>query len=225
MPAADSFEGLIVPVHKPVGITSFTAVRWIKKATGIRRVGHAGTLDPFAEGVLVVGIGRSATKKLGNYLRQEKEYIGRIVLGVITDTYDPTGKIVENNTYVLPDENKVCDVLNLFQGEIDQIPPLYSAIKVNGRRMYKAARKGIELERKSRRVNVKLIKLLKMRSNGFDIQVVCSQGTYIRSLAYDIGRKIGPGAHLSQLIRTRVGEFTLDQAEPLDDFISRVSSI
>ncbi len=217
------FEGLIVPIDKPAGITSFGVVRRIRGATGVKRVGHAGTLDPFAEGVLVVGIGRSATRRLGEYLRQEKEYVGRVVLGVVTDTYDPTGKVVENNPYAPPDERRVCEVLRGFRGMIEQIPPLYSAVKVGGQRLYKAARKGLAVEREPRRVEVKRIELVQMRKDGFDIRVVCSHGTYIRTLAYDIGRALGCGAHLGKLVRTRVGRFTRERALNLNEFISEIS--
>lgn len=185
----------------------------------MKRVGHAGTLDPFAEGVLIVGIGRSATKHLAEYQMMEKEYVGTVVLGIITDTYDPTGTIIETRDFLLPTEEKILEVLAEFCGEIEQLPPAYSAVKVNGMRMYKAARKGIELDRKPRRVHVKSLDLVRLLENGFEMKVVCSKGTYIRALAYDIGQVLGTGAHLGSLTRTRIGKFELGESMSLDEFV------
>lgn len=221
----EEVEGSIVPIIKPPGITSFEVVRRIRKVTGIKKVGHAGTLDPFAEGVLVVGIGRSATRQLANWMRQEKEYIGRITMGVVTDTYDPTGKVVERNPFEMPDTRQIQQVLSGFTGDIKQVPPIYSALKVKGMRMYKAARKGIAVERESRTVRISQIELMQMMPDGFEIRAVCSHGTYIRSLAHDIGKALGPGAHLSRLIRTRIGNYTIDCSEELEKFLVRLSDI
>ena len=212
------WEGTIIAVNKPPGPSSFNVVHRIRLATNIRKVGHAGTLDPFAQGVLIIGVGREATRRLGDYMRQEKEYIASVTLGIVTDTDDPTGKIVERNSFDPFNEEQIQDVISQFIGEIDQLPPMYSAVKVNGVRMYEAARRGIELERKPRRIQIKQIELLNLTSDGFEMRVVCSHGTYIRSLAYDIGRELGPGGHVNRLVRTRIGEFTLDQAINLDQF-------
>ncbi|MDP8237711.1 MAG: tRNA pseudouridine(55) synthase TruB [Candidatus Hatepunaea meridiana] len=213
---------MLIAVNKPIGLTSFDVVRQIRKATGVRKVGHAGTLDPFAEGVLLIGIGRDSTRRLGEFLKGDKEYLASVVLGIVTDTYDPTGKVVEKNQFKMPDKERICSVLDQFKGDILQIPPLFSAIKVNGVRMYKIARKGIEIERKPRKVTIKEIELIHLTEDGFKMRVCCSHGTYIRSLAYDIGRVLGVGAHLGQLTRTRVGDYTLDQAVNLDKFISDI---
>ncbi len=223
-PSADgqSLEGTLVPINKPPGITSYDVVRRIKRATGIRKVGHAGTLDPFAEGVLLVGIGRSATRRLGEFLKGDKEYLARVVLGVVTDTYDPTGEIIERNSFSPPEEENIRAVLKRFEGEQLQTPPRYSAIKVNGVRMYRSARRGIDVVPEPRRVILREIRLTDMTIDGFEMRVTCSHGTYIRSLAYDIGRELGPGAHLGKLIRTRVGAYTLEQAVDLETFV-RVS--
>ena len=214
-----SLEGTLVPINKPPGMTSYDVVRRIKRATGIKKVGHAGTLDPFAEGVLLVGIGRSATRRLDEFLKGDKEYLARVVLGVVTDTYDPTGEIIERNNFSPPEEENIRAVLKRFEGEQLQTPPRYSAIKVNGVRMYRAARRGIDVEPKPRRVTLREIRLTDMTTDGFEMRVTCSHGTYIRSLAYDIGRELGPGAHLGRLIRTRVGEYTLEQAVDLETFV------
>ncbi|NQT35533.1 tRNA pseudouridine(55) synthase TruB [bacterium] len=219
-----SLEGTLVPINKPPGMTSYDVVRRIKRATGIRKVGHAGTLDPFAEGVLLVGIGRSATRRLGEFLKGDKEYLARVVLGVVTDTYDPTGEIIERNNFSLPEEDNIRAVLKRFEGEQLQTPPRYSAIKVNGVRMYRSARRGIDVEPKLRRVTLREIRLTDMTTDGFEMRVTCSHGTYIRSLAYDIGRELGPGAHLGRLIRTRVGEYTLEQAVDLETFVRQTRS-
>ena len=220
VPEADrSLYGKIVPINKPPGISSFGVVSRIRKAAGIKKVGHAGTLDPFAEGLLLVGIGRSATRLLGEFLNSDKEYFARVVLGIVTDTYDPTGQITMRNSFELPGEDTISAVLSEFEGEILQIPPAFSAVKVNGMRMYKAARKGIILSPEPRKVTIRDIRLLGLTPDGFEMQVTCSHGTYIRSLANDLGSKLGPGAHLSRLIRTRVGDYTLEQAYELDEFV------
>ncbi len=218
-------DGLIVSINKPPGITSFDAVSRIRRATGVRRVGHAGTLDPFAEGVLVVGIGRAATRRLGEFVQQEKEYLAQVVLGVVTDTYDPTGQVLEQNPFEHPGEERIGEVMGRFVGWIEQIPPPFSAVKVGGMKLYKAARRGIRLEGKPRKVNIKLCELTGLTPDGFEMRVVCSRGTYIRSMAYDIGRELGCGAHLGRLVRTRIGGFTLDQAERLDVFVSRLQAV
>lgn len=220
-----NLEGSIVPIYKSVGISSFKVVERIRRVTKVKRVGHGGTLDPFAEGVLVVGIGRSATKQLGDVLNnQEKEYIGRVALGIVTDTYDRTGTVVEEIPFDPPDPDKIEGTLRLFRGDIEQVPPRFSALKVNGMKMYEAARKGIAVEPKPRRVFIRELRLIQMHPNGFDIHVTCSHGTYIRSLAYDIGRALNTGAHLSALTRRRVGHYTADQAISLDEFISKITA-
>jgi tRNA pseudouridine55 synthase len=217
------YDGQIIAINKPPGISSFDVVRRIRKAVGIRKVGHGGTLDPFAEGVLVIGIGRGATRQLGEFLKGDKEYIAEVILGIVTDTYDPTGKVLERNT--VPDEDeevlekRICTVLKKYEGEIQQVPPSFSAVKVNGVRSYKAARKGEELEIKARRITISEIKLTRLTKIGFEMRVVCSHGTYIRSLAYDIGRELGYGAHLGKLVRTRVSDFTINEAINMDEFI------
>ncbi len=213
-----SWEGCIIPVNKPPGITSFDVIRRIRRATGLKKVGHAGTLDPFAEGVLLVGIGRSATRQLGRFLMGDKEYLAKVVFGIVTDTYDPTGRIEERIEYTIPDREIISSILHRMEGDIMQLPPPFSALKVDGVRMYKRARKGVEVVREPRRVTLKELELIRMNQDGFEMRVVCSHGTYIRSLAYDIGREIGCGAHLGRLIRTRVGEYELDQAVDLDVF-------
>jgi len=217
-------EGTLIPLYKPVGLTSFNVVSRVRRASGIKKVGHAGTLDPFAEGVLIIGIGRSATRRLDEFQLMEKEYIGRVVLGITTDTYDSTGKVVEKKDFEMPSESQILQSLSKFTGEIFQLPPMYSALKVKGVRMYRAARKGIELERKPRKVNIKSIDLLQINSDGFEMKVICSKGTYIRALAYDVGIDLGMGAHLGNLKRTRIGSYGLDKTKDLKSFVSWISN-
>jgi len=218
-----SFDGQIISLNKPRGITSFDAVARVRRITGIKKVGHAGTLDPFAEGLLLVGIGRSATKRLPEYLALEKEYVATLVLGVVTDTLDLTGKIVETTVFTMPDQDRIISVMQDFTGQIEQTPPMYSAVKVNGERLYVAARKGLDIARQPRIVDIKLLELTKMTSDGFQIKIICSKGTYIRSLADDIGRALGMGAHLGSLIRTRIGKFCLEEATTINEFASSVA--
>jgi tRNA pseudouridine55 synthase len=217
------YDGQVISLNKPIGITSFDAVSRIRHITGIRKVGHAGTLDPFAEGLLLVGIGRAATKRLPEFLMLEKEYIGRVVLGVVTDSLDLTGKVVETNSFEMPDEVEIKAVLDQFIGEIEQLPPMFSAVKINGRRLYRSARQGIEVERIKRKVKINLLELTKITPDGFEMRVVCSKGTYIRALADDIGRKLGMGAHLGSLIRTRIGNFCLEEATTISEFALSVT--
>lgn len=216
----NTYEGEIVPIYKPAGISSFGVVRQIRRATGVKKVGHAGTLDPFAEGLLLVGIGRSATRRLGQFLHGDKEYIATVVLGIVTDTYDHYGKIVEKKPYEIPENDVIIRKLKEFEGESRQVPPPFSAVKVGGMRMYKAARSGIKLEAAPRSITISRIELIRITPDGFEMRINCSHGTYIRSLAYDLGRNLGTGAHLGKLVRSRVGTYTVDQAYRLDEFLN-----
>jgi tRNA pseudouridine55 synthase len=213
-------SGGLVAVYKPPGLASFAVVKRIRRAVGIDKVGHAGTLDRFAEGILVIGIGRAATRRLGELLNGDKEYLAEVRLGIVTDTYDPTGRIIETNSFIMPEKEAIEAVLRRFAGDIMQLPPPFSALKVDGVRMHKLARKGIEPQRKPRPVNIREIELIKIVKDGFEMRVVCSHGTYIRSLAYDIGRELGCGACLNRLVRTRVGSYTLAQAIDPEELVN-----
>ena len=212
--------GTIISIDKPAGMTSFDVVAKIRRATGEERVGHAGTLDPFATGVLIVGIGRGATRRLGEISRADKEYLTRVQLGVATDTYDVTGKIISQSEAVLPAKSRIESVLRQFIGVISQTPPQFSAIKIKGRRAYKYARAGTQVTLNPRRVRIDALDLVEMTEDGFWARVVCSTGTYIRSLANDIGLALDCGACLAELRRTRIGEFSLKAALPLDAFLN-----
>lgn len=218
----------ILPINKPTGITAFTLVRKLRRLLGVKKIGHAGTLDPFATGVMVMLIGRNYTKLSDKLMGQEKEYVGRVHLGIVTDTYDSDGVEVETNDNV-PSLKEVEDALTFFQGEIQQIPPMYSAKKINGQKLYDLARKGEVIERKPVTLQVQT-ELISYEYPFIDIRVTCSKGTYIRSIAHDLGEKLGCGAHLSSLIRTRSGFFTLsnclegDRLEASDLNLNELSS-
>lgn len=197
----------ILPVNKPSGQTAFTLVRQLRRLLGVKKIGHAGTLDPFATGVMVMLIGRNYTKLSDKLLNQDKEYLGRIHLGIETDSYDCDGKEVNCSDHV-PTREEIEDVLQKFQGEVNQTPPMFSAKKVNGKKLYELARKGEIIERRSVKVHMET-EMLSYEYPYIDIQVKCSKGTYIRSIAHDIGQLLGCGAHLSTLTRTQSGTYQL----------------
>lgn len=199
-------EGILL-VNKPRGKTAFSLVACLRKVLGVQKIGHAGTLDPFATGVMVMLIGRNYTKLSDSFLECDKEYIARVHLGITTDTYDCEGKI-ELRSDFMPTLEQIEKALEAFQGEIEQVPPMFSAKKINGQKLYELARKGKTIERKSSLVRLETQKLA-YNYPYLDIRVKCSKGTYIRSIAYDLGVKLGCGAHLSFLERTRSGNFLL----------------
>jgi len=202
------FEGILL-VDKPQGKTSFSLIRSLRKLTGIQKIGHAGTLDPFATGVMVILIGRLYTRLSDKLLLQNKEYVAEVSLGVSTDTYDCDGKIVARSKKK-PQMGSVERIIDHFQGEIEQIPPMYSAKKVEGKKLYELARKGISIERAPLKVQVET-ELLSYTYPNLDLKVACSKGTYIRSIAHEIGEKLGCCAHLAKLKRIRSGGFTLSE--------------
>jgi len=204
----------IINVYKPAGITSFDVVRKIKKISGEKKVGHTGTLDPLASGVLPVCIGK-ATKIVEHLMNKNKIYRAEIRLGIITDTYDREGNILHE---IVPnvEVNKIYSVLNSFIGEIRQVPPMYSALKVNGKRLYELARKGIEIEREPRKITIYNIDILSINIPYLEIEVQCSKGTYIRSLCYDIGNKLQCGATMWNLERIATGDFSKENSVNID---------
>lgn len=213
----------IFNIYKPKGPTSFDIVAQVRKITGVKKVGHAGTLDPLASGVLVIAVGREATKKISEIVGQEKEYIADIKLGVTSTTDDAEGiKTLkyENIKTKKPNLNNIKKIIKKFVGKIDQVPPQFSAIKVNGRRAYKSARKGEQVELKPRQVEIKEIGILKYKYPNLKIRVLTGKGVYIRSLARDIGQELGIGAHLTDLERIRVGDFKKQDAISLDELNS-----
>ena len=199
----------IFGVYKPKGPTSNDVLKIIKKKTGEKKVGHAGTLDPLATGVLVVAVGREWTRQLGNIVKTDKEYIAAIKLGEVSTTDDEEGdkqKIKSEKS----DKKQVERAVNHFVGKIMQVPPQFSAVKVKGREAYKMARKGETVQLKPRLVEIKKIEILNYKWPNLKLKVVCGSGTYIRALARDIGGALGTGAYLKDLERTRVGEFKKD---------------
>lgn len=206
----------IFTIYKPKGPTSFDMIAKIKKATGESRVGHAGTLDPLAEGVLVVAVGRDATRQLDTIVQKEKEYIADIKLGVTSETDDEEGKKTETGATQKPSRNEIESVIKKFIGIVDQVPPIYSAIKIKGQRAYKVARKGQDLKLESRKVKIKKIKILKYNYPDLKIKVVTGKGVYIRSLARDIGKELNTGGYMSGLVRTRVGNFRYKKAVSIE---------
>jgi tRNA pseudouridine55 synthase len=203
-------DGFLI-INKSAGPTSHDIVNQIRKITNIRKVGHAGTLDPFARGALIILIGK-ATKLQSKFMEMDKTYIGTLKLGEISDTYDITGKIKAQNSKIKINEDKIQKILKTFIGEINQVPPIYSAIKIHGQTAYKMARRGEKPRLKPRKVKIYNIKILNYEWPHLKIEVKCGKGTYIRSLAHDIGNKLGCGAYLEKLIRAKVGNFDIKKA-------------
>ncbi len=225
----------IFGIYKPKGPTSFDIVARVRKLSGVKKVGHAGTLDPLASGVLVIGVGREATRQLSEIVGQEKEYIADIRLGMTSTTDDEEGiksiKSIKSKVRKACGERsrivskiKIEKIIKQFVGQINQIPPQFSAIKVKGRRAYKSARAGKEVELLPRPVEIREIKILKYKYPDLRIKVICGKGTYIRALARDIGQELGVGGYLSDLERSRVGEFEAKDAirvEKLGKFFNK----
>ena len=204
-------------VYKPVGKTSHDVVAYFRRILKIKQIGHTGTLDPFAEGVLPICIGKST--KLIEYLPDDKSYTAFVQFGKSTETYDTEGKIVfESDKKVSKEE--VEHALNNFKGEIEQLPPMYSAIKVNGKKLYEYAREGVEVEVKPRKVSIFKIELLDFdfENQTAQVYIECSKGTYIRSIANDLGQVLGCGGYLYRLIRNKAGKFLVENSIKMEDF-------
>ncbi len=201
----------IINIYKEKGFTSHDVVAVVRKTINQKKVGHTGTLDPDATGVLPICIGRGT--KLSDYIMAaEKEYLAEVTFGITTTTEDASGDILEQKKVVF-NEKDIKKAVGSFVGEIEQIPPMYSAIKIDGKKLYQLAREGKEIERKTRKVEIKKIEILEfLPPNKIKISVTCSKGTYIRTLCKDIGEKLGFGAHMSSLERTRSGAFIKENA-------------
>lgn len=204
----------IINIYKEKGYTSHDVVAKLRGILKQKKIGHTGTLDPDAEGVLPVCIGK-ATKLCGMLTDKDKTYVADLLLGVETDTQDTSGRILARHP-VLNTEKEVEEAIYSFIGTYEQIPPMYSALKVNGKKLYELAREGIEVERKARPVRILDIHLLDMKLPHIKIEVSCSKGTYIRTLCHDIGRKLGCGGCMSSLVRTKVSSFGLAESVTLD---------
>jgi tRNA pseudouridine55 synthase len=210
----------IFAVYKPKGPTSHDVVDMIRKATGERRVGHAGTLDPLASGVLVIGVGREATRKLKEVVAAEKEYRATVRFGMTSTTDDEEGEKKEIRTIDIPSQEQIDKTLKKFVGKISQIPPPYSAIKINGKSAYKSARRGEVVALEPREVEIKKIDILEYVWPVLKLRVVTGPGVYIRALARDLGNVLSVGGYLANLERTRVGQFTKNIAVSISDISS-----
>jgi tRNA pseudouridine55 synthase len=210
-------EGQVLLINKPLHWTSFDAVRKIRNLVKTRKVGHAGTLDPLATGLLIICTGKF-TRRINEYMSREKEYTGTITLGAVTPTYDlesepsdfkPTGEI---------SPGQIQEAVTHFTGNIFQVPPAHSAIKRQGKRVYELARSGMEVRLEPRPVNISVFEVTAIEMPVLQFRVVCSTGTYIRSLAHDLGQYLGCGGYLSSLCRTRIGEFQLKDSVTPEEF-------
>lgn len=213
----------IINIDKPVDWTSFDVVNKIRFATKIKKVGHAGTLDPFATGVLIVLTGKN-TKRQAEFMAMPKSYEAEIILGESTDTGDKTGTILETVAVPELDSSTVQQALDGFLGEIQQIPPMYSAKKIGGKKLYKLARAGKTIDREPVLVNIYGIELLELGDKRLKISVDCGKGTYIRVLAEDIAKALGTVAHVDVLTRTAVGDYRIEDAVSIPEFIENWKS-
>lgn len=229
MTANDFQSGQILLIDKPLTWTSFQAVnklRWeIRQAFNIKKikVGHAGTLDPLATGLLIICTGKM-TKQINTFQGQDKEYTGTFVLGSTTPSYDLETEIDQTFPTEHISEALIRDTTAQFIGDIEQYPPVFSALKKDGKRLYEYARAGEDVEIKSRQVNISEFEITKIEGQHIEFRVICSKGTYIRSLAHDFGKALNSGAHLSVLRRTKIGDFDVKNAIAPDNFIASLSS-
>ncbi len=215
--------GEVFLVDKPLEWTSFDVVKKIRNALRIKKVGHAGTLDPLATGLLIVCAGKQ-TKQIDSYMGQEKEYTGTFVIGSTTESFDlekPVVPVADPSGITL--EN-IKAAINQLKGDIFQIPPMHSAIKVDGKRVYESARQGIEVKMEARPVQVREFEITGFENNVVHFRISCSKGTYIRSLARDLGKILGVGAYMSSLCRTRIGDFKLSEAKELMYLVEEIKA-
>ncbi len=212
----DQPDAGILLVHKPVDWTSFDVVKYTRSRINRKKVGHAGTLDPMAEGLLVLCFGK-ATKTIDQIQSQEKEYVARIQFGSSTLSYDAETEIDEQAPYDHVDRQSIESCLHeKFHGDIAQVPPMYSALKKDGKKLYELARKGKTIEREARQITIYSTDIHSYQEGVLEMKVTCSKGTYIRSLAHDLGEALGTKAHLSGLIRTKIGTFSTTDAITID---------
>jgi len=209
-------EGGVLLINKPLEWTSFDVVNKLRKKLKIKKIGHAGTLDPLATGLLIICVGKM-TKQIESFMGLEKEYTGTFFLGQTTPSHDLETEVSKQKDISSITDEAIFSAVKLFTGKISQLPPLHSAIKIGGKRAYKFARQGKEVELKPREVEVKEFQITSVRLPEVHFRVVCSKGTYIRSLARDVGEALGVGAYLSQLCRTRIGSYYLKEANSLEE--------
>ena len=210
-------EGRVLLIDKPLRWTSFDVIRQVRNVIDIKKVGHAGTLDPLATGLLIVCTGKF-TKNINEYMAREKEYTGSITLGSVTPTYDLESEPTDHKPYNHLNNEEIHAATKDFIGEILQVPPAHSAIKIDGKRVYELARKGREVKLEPRKLTVHVFEITSIELPKVFFRVNCSTGTYIRSLAHDFGARLGCGGHLSSLRRTKIGEFDVADAFTMDQF-------
>ena len=216
-------QGRVLLIDKPYDWTSFDVVRKVRGMLKIRKIGHAGTLDPLASGLLILCTGKF-TKKINEYMAAEKEYIGSFTLGATTPTYDLESEPENFLTYEHLTRKQLEEATAPFTGDILQTPPMHSAIKKDGKRVYKLARQGKEVELEPRAVTIKEFSIVKVELPVVHFKIVCTTGTYIRSIANDYGKMLGCGAYLSGLVRTRIGTFQLEDALSLEQLTEHIKS-
>ncbi len=210
-------EGRVLLIDKPLHWTSFDVVRKMRSIIQVKKIGHAGTLDPLATGLLIVCTGKF-TKKINEYMAQEKEYTGSITLGAVTPTYDLESLPVQPKDYSLLTDDMLHKATEQFIGDIQQLPPIYSAIKKDGVALYELARRGVDVELKPRSIQIKSFEITSIELPVVHFKVICGTGTYIRSLANDYGAALGCGGYLSSLCRTRIGAIKIEEAVGLEAF-------
>jgi tRNA pseudouridine55 synthase len=215
-------EGQVLLINKPLHWTSFDAVRKIRSLVNVKKVGHAGTLDPLATGLLIICTGKF-TKKVSEFMAREKEYTGSFTLGAVTPTFDLESKPQDLKPYQSISAEDIKSVTAQFIGEIMQTPPAHSAIKKDGKRVYKLARSGQEVKLDPRKISISEFEINRIELPNIYFRVVCSTGTYIRSLANDVGEVLGCGAYLSSLCRTRIGEFKIEDAMTIEEFEDKIN--
>jgi tRNA pseudouridine55 synthase len=215
---------MIINIYKPVGWTSFGVVKKIRGITKEKKVGHAGTLDPFAEGVLIIGTGRD-TKKLTDISSDYKSYTATLKLGETTNTLDVEGRITEKSDVPNLSKDLLETVLQGFLGKQKQIPPMFSAKKVGGKKLYELARKNIEIEREPKEIEIKEIELIEYSNTSIMFKVNCSKGTYVRVLGSDIAKAIGTVGYLTKLIRISVGSYSVDESMQIEEFEKKWKNI
>jgi tRNA pseudouridine55 synthase len=208
----DNIKSGFLLINKPVGPTSHDIINKLRKITGIKKIGHAGTLDPFASGLLICAVGREATREIDKFVKQKKEYVATVHLGAVTDSYDRTGKIIKEYDGEFIGEDVIKKAVLGFIGEQLQTPPMFSAKKINGKKMYELARAGKEVERQPCAINIFTTEILSYAWPILKIKIKCSSGTYIRTIAYDLGERLGCGAYLKELERTKIGEYNVEDA-------------
>ena len=213
----------IINIRKPIGWSSNDVIRWLKKRSRRIKIGHAGTLDPFADGVLLVCFGRS-TKDVPRLMALEKEYIARIRFGGETDTLDVTGRVVQTCAVPHFSAAQLEKTRSRFLGEIEQIPPTFSAIRIKGKRAYQLARNGQTISMKSRRVRIHELEISSKSDTECDLRVICSKGTYIRSLARDIAKTLGTAGYVKKLTRTRIGHYKISSSLELSDLAAQLKN-